>query len=64
VLTDYHDVEVESFANTLAVPLVREIGKPNIAGQLSSNYILVVVDNETWRGCRFDVRDVERWRRN
>lgn len=37
--TDYHDVEVEALANTLAVPLVGQIGKADVASQLPTNDI-------------------------
>lgn len=66
LLTNNHHIEVETFPDTLAVPLVREVGKSHIARQLSSDDILVVIDNRTGRrrGCRFHVRNVKRWRRN
>ena len=58
--TDNHDVEVESLANTLAVPLVWEIGKSNIAGQLPSDNVLVVIDDgPSGRGCDSHVRNIE-----
>lgn len=41
--TDNHDVEVESLADTLAVPLVGQVGETNIAGQLAANHVLHVV---------------------
>lgn len=30
-LTNYHDIEVESFSHTLSVPLIRQIGETNVA---------------------------------
>lgn len=40
VRTDNHNIEVESLADTLAVPLVREVGETNVTGQLAANNIL------------------------
>lgn len=45
--TNNHDVEVEAFSHTLAVPLVREVSKTDIASKLSSNDVSAVV-----HGCR------------
>ena len=39
VLTNDHDVEVEAFPDALAVPLVREVGKANVPGQLPADDI-------------------------
>ena len=36
-LTNDHHVEVESLAHTLAVPLIRQVGKANVAGQLPAH---------------------------
>ena len=44
LLTNDHDVEVEPLPDTLAVPLVGEVGEPNISGQLPSHDVSVVVD--------------------
>lgn len=38
--TDHHNIEVETLANTLAVPLVGQIGESNIAGKLAANNVL------------------------
>lgn len=38
--TDNHDIEVETLAHTLAVPLVGEVGETNVAGKLATNNIL------------------------
>jgi hypothetical protein len=53
--TNNHHIEVETLAHTFAVPLVGEVGKPDIASQLSSNNVLVLRRN--WRGgnCMFKV---------
>src|SRR5215469_4527377 len=39
IRTNYHDVKVEAFPDTLAVPLVWQVSKPNIAGQLPSHNV-------------------------
>ena len=39
-LTDNHDVKVEALADTLAVPLVGQIGETDVAGQLAANDVL------------------------
>jgi hypothetical protein len=41
-LTNNHYVEVESFAHTLAVPLVGQIGETNVASQFAANDVLHV----------------------
>ena len=41
--TDNHDVEVKSLADTLAVPLVGQVGETDIAGQLAADHVLHVV---------------------
>ena len=41
--TDNHDIEVEAFADTFAMPLIRQIGKANIAGQLPADDISHIV---------------------
>ena len=41
-LTNNHDVETESFSNTLAVPLVWQIGESNKTGQLPAHNVLHV----------------------
>lgn len=41
--TDNHDVKVESLADTLAVPLVGQVGETDVAGQLAANHVLHVV---------------------
>lgn len=38
--TDNHDIEVETLADTLAVPLVGQVGKTNIAGKLAADDVL------------------------
>ena len=38
-LTDNHDVKVEALANTLAVPLVRQVGETNVSGQLPADNV-------------------------
>jgi hypothetical protein len=43
VRTDNHDVKVESLADTLAVPLVGQVGETDVAGQLAANHVLHVV---------------------
>lgn len=58
-LTDDHDVEVEALANTLAVPLVGQVGKTDIASKLPSDNVSCVLDRRrSWlRGnCRRGVR--------
>lgn len=40
--TNDHDVEVESLANTLAVPLVGQVGETNIASQLPADNVVVL----------------------
>ena len=55
-LTNNHDIEVEPLANTLAVPLVREIGKADIAGKLAADNIAVVVDYGDNGSCGVVVR--------
>lgn len=42
--TNDHNIEVEALAHTLAVPLVGQVGKADIAGQLSSDNVSVVSD--------------------
>lgn len=37
--TNNHDIEVESFTNTLAVPLVWQVCKPNVSSELSSHNV-------------------------
>lgn len=54
-LTNNHDVEVEAFADTLAVPLVWQIGKANVTGQLPANNVLVLND-ATRESCDRGVR--------
>jgi hypothetical protein len=41
-LTNNHDVETETFSDTLAVPLVWQIGESNEAGQLPAHNVLHV----------------------
>jgi hypothetical protein len=48
-LTNNHDVEVETLPDTLAVPLVGQIGKANIASELPADNVPVVVDNGNHR---------------
>lgn len=48
-LANNHHIEVEALSHTLTVPLVGKVGKSNIAGQLSSNNVLVV-RNSSWGG--------------
>lgn len=67
IRTNYHDIEVESLSDTLAVPLVREVSKADIAGQLPSNDVLAVIDDRARRrggsgGCGFEVRTRRRRR--
>jgi hypothetical protein len=38
-LTDYHDIKVEPLADTLAVPLVREVCEPDVASQFPTDDI-------------------------
>ena len=38
-LTNDHDIEVKALANTLAVPLVGEVGKTDVAGKLASDNV-------------------------
>lgn len=40
--TNNHDIEAESFSDTLAVPLVWQIGKSNKTGQLPAHNVLHV----------------------
>lgn len=40
IRTDNHNIEVESLADTLAVPLVRQVGETNVTGQLAANNVL------------------------
>lgn len=40
LLTDNHHVKVESFTDTLTVPLVGQVGETNVAGQLAANNVL------------------------
>lgn len=40
VHTDNHDIEVETLADTLAVPLVGQIGETNIASELAADDVL------------------------
>lgn len=44
VHTNNHNVEVEAFAYTLTVPLVRQVSEANVPCQLSSDNIFVFVD--------------------
>jgi hypothetical protein len=37
VLTNDHDIEIEALAHTLAVPLIRQVCKANVAGQLPAH---------------------------
>ena len=37
--TDNHNIEVEAFSHTLAMPLVGKVGKSNVAGELSAHDI-------------------------
>jgi hypothetical protein len=39
-LTNNHNVEVETLAHTLAVPLVGEVGKSNVTSQLAAHDVL------------------------
>ena len=39
MLTNNHDVEVEAFADTLAVPLIGKVGESNVSRQLAANNI-------------------------
>lgn len=43
VHTDNHDVEVESLADTLAVPLVGQVGETDITSELAADHVLHVV---------------------
>src|SRR5690606_10003482 len=45
LLTDNHHVEAETFANTLAVPLVWKIGKADVSGELPPDNVLVVISS-------------------
>ena len=38
-LTNNHNVEIEPFADTLAVPLIGQIGEPNVSCELPPNNI-------------------------
>ena len=49
-LTDNHDVEVEAFADTLAVPLVGQVGKADITSQLPADDVPVVRDGRGLSG--------------
>lgn len=40
--TDYHDIEVEALAHTLAVPLVGQIGETNVSSEFSADNVHVV----------------------
>lgn len=58
--TDNHDVEVETLANTLAVPLVWQIGEADVASKLSANNVLdVIVGNR--RGCDYSLANGLLW---
>ena len=48
--TDNHDVEVEALANTLAVPLVWQVGETDVASKLSANNVLDVIVGDR-QGC-------------
>lgn len=37
--TDNHDIEVEALADTLAVPLVGQVGETDVASELSANNV-------------------------
>jgi hypothetical protein len=39
MLTNNHDVKVEAFADTLAVPLVGKVGEANVSSQLAADDI-------------------------
>jgi hypothetical protein len=39
IRTNDHDIKVESFANAFAVPLVGQIGKANVARELSPHNV-------------------------
>ena len=47
LLTNNHNVEVESFADTLAVPLVGQVRKTNVTGKLPANNVSAII-----YGCR------------
>lgn len=52
-LTDNHDVEVESLADRLAVPLVWKVGKTNVSGELSANnvaHVTCLLSSNLWVG--------------
>lgn len=40
--TNNHDVEVEAFAHTLAMPLVGQVRETNVAGELPAHNVHVV----------------------
>lgn len=42
VHTDNHDIEVESLADALAVPLVGQVGETDVAGELAAHHVLHV----------------------
>ena len=59
--TDNHDVEVEPFAHTLAVPLVGQVRKTNVACELPAHNVHVVRHGSCGLGVlRRD--GVDRWR--
>lgn len=41
-LTDNHDIEVEAFTDTLAMPLVGQVGETDVASQLAADHVLHV----------------------
>lgn len=56
-LTNNHDVEVEALSDTLAVPLIWQVGETNVTRQFSANNILVL-DDAARSGCSSDVRSL------
>lgn len=57
-LTNNHDIKVEALSDTLAVPLIRQVGETNITRQLSADDVLVF-NYATRRGySRCDVRNL------
>lgn len=57
-LTNDHYIKVETLANTLAVPLVGQVGKTDIASKLPSDNVSGVLDRRSRlrRDCRSGVR--------
>lgn len=45
VHTNNHNVEVETLANTLAMPLVGQVGESNVSSQLAAHDVLVLSDS-------------------